>query len=74
MGILVECPACRIRGGLKRKLCKCGHNVQNVKIVTALKINLAVVEKIFARNRTNVTGLSITLVVNAGERESVPVS
>jgi len=28
MGILVECPACRIRGGLKRKLCKCGHNVQ----------------------------------------------
>ncbi len=28
MGILVECPACRIRGGLKRKICKCGHNVQ----------------------------------------------
>lgn len=28
MGILVECPACRIKGGLKRKLCKCGHNVQ----------------------------------------------
>jgi integrase len=28
MGILVECPACKIRGGLKRKLCKCGHNVQ----------------------------------------------
>jgi integrase len=28
MGILVECPACRIRGGLKRKTCKCGHNVQ----------------------------------------------
>jgi len=28
MGILVECPACRLRGGLKRKTCKCGHNVQ----------------------------------------------
>jgi integrase len=28
MGILVECPACKLRGGLKRKLCKCGHNVQ----------------------------------------------
>ena len=28
MGILVECPACKIRGGLKRKLCNCGHNVQ----------------------------------------------
>jgi integrase len=28
MGILVECPMCKIRGGLKRKLCKCGHNVQ----------------------------------------------
>ena len=28
MGILVECPACKLRGGLKRKLCTCGHNVQ----------------------------------------------
>ena len=28
MGILVECPSCRVRGGLKRKVCKCGHNVQ----------------------------------------------
>ena len=28
MGILVECPACKLRSGLKRKLCKCGHNVQ----------------------------------------------
>ena len=28
MGILVECPSCKKRGGLKRKLCKCGHNVQ----------------------------------------------
>ena len=28
MGILVESPACNIRVGLKRKLCKCGHNVQ----------------------------------------------
>ncbi len=28
MGILVECPVCKLRGGLKRKLCKCGHNVQ----------------------------------------------
>ena len=28
MGILVECPACKLRGGLKRKICKCGHNVQ----------------------------------------------
>ena len=28
MGILVECPKCKIRSGLKRKLCKCGHNVQ----------------------------------------------
>ena len=25
---MVECPACKLRGGLKRKLCKCGHNVQ----------------------------------------------
>ena len=28
MGILVECPACRLRSSLKRKTCKCGHNVQ----------------------------------------------
>jgi len=28
MGILIECPKCKIRSGLKRKLCKCGHNVQ----------------------------------------------
>ena len=28
MGILVECPACRKRGGLKRKICECGRNVQ----------------------------------------------
>jgi len=28
MGILVECPTCRLRSGLKRKTCKCGHNVQ----------------------------------------------
>ena len=28
MGILVECSACKIRGGLKRKICKCGQNVQ----------------------------------------------
>jgi len=28
MGILVECPKCKIRSGLKRKICKCGHNVQ----------------------------------------------
>ncbi|MCH2264827.1 MAG: hypothetical protein MK371_08005, partial [SAR86 cluster bacterium] len=28
MGILVECPACKLRGGLKRKICNCGHNVQ----------------------------------------------
>jgi hypothetical protein len=28
MGLLAEYPACKIRIGLKRKLCKCGHNVQ----------------------------------------------
>ena len=28
MGILVECPACRKRGALKRKICECGRNVQ----------------------------------------------
>ena len=28
MGILVECPACRKRGPLKRKICECGYNVQ----------------------------------------------
>ena len=28
MGILVECPKCKIKSGLKRKQCKCGHNVQ----------------------------------------------
>jgi len=28
MGILVECRGCKIRGGLKRKICKCGYNVQ----------------------------------------------
>ena len=31
MGILVECPSCRIRGGPKRKICKCGHNVQKAE-------------------------------------------
>jgi len=28
MGILVECPKCRSRGATKRKICKCGCNVQ----------------------------------------------
>jgi integrase len=28
MGILVECPACKIRSGLKRRICKCGNKVQ----------------------------------------------
>jgi len=28
MGILVECPACKMRIGLKKKECKCGYNVQ----------------------------------------------
>ena len=28
MGILVECPACKIRGSLSRKICKCGYIVQ----------------------------------------------
>ena len=28
MGILVECPVCKIRSGLKRKICKCGNKVQ----------------------------------------------
>ena len=28
MGILVECPNCKIRAGLKRKICECGRNVQ----------------------------------------------
>ena len=31
MGILVECSVCKLRGGLKRKLCKCGHNVQKAE-------------------------------------------
>ena len=28
MGILVECPNCKIRSSLSRKVCKCGYNVQ----------------------------------------------
>ena len=28
MEIAAECPVFKIRCGLKRKLCKCGHNVQ----------------------------------------------
>ena len=28
MGILVECPNCKSRSSLSRKVCKCGHNVQ----------------------------------------------
>ena len=28
MGILIECPKCRTRGSLSRKVCKCGHTVQ----------------------------------------------
>ena len=30
MGILIECPKCRTRGSLSRKVCKCGHSVQKV--------------------------------------------
>jgi len=25
MGILVECPKCKVRGSVKRKVCKCGN-------------------------------------------------
>ena len=28
MGILVECPNCKVRGSVKRKGCKCGNQVQ----------------------------------------------
>ena len=28
MGILVECPNCKVRGSVKRKVCKCGNQVQ----------------------------------------------
>ena len=28
MGILVECPKCKARGSTKRKVCKCGYQVQ----------------------------------------------
>ena len=28
MGILVECPNCRTRSGLSRKVCNCGHRIQ----------------------------------------------
>ena len=31
MGILVECPACKIRSGLKRRICKCGNKVQKAE-------------------------------------------
>ena len=28
MGILIECPSCKIRSRLKRKLCECGYHVR----------------------------------------------
>ena len=28
MGILVECPKCKVRGSVKRKVCNCGNQVQ----------------------------------------------
>ena len=28
MGILVECPKCKVRGSVKRKVCKGGNHVQ----------------------------------------------
>jgi len=28
VGILVECPKCKVRGSVKRKVCKCGNQVQ----------------------------------------------
>ena len=28
MGILVECPNCKIRSSLSRRVCKCGNKVQ----------------------------------------------
>jgi len=28
MGIIVECPKCKVRGCVKRKVCKCGNQVQ----------------------------------------------
>ena len=28
MGILVECPKCKARGSIARKVCKCGNQVQ----------------------------------------------
>ena len=31
MGILIECPSCRTRGNVQRKVCKCGHNVQKTE-------------------------------------------
>jgi len=30
MGILVECPKCKVRGSVKRKVCKCGNHVQKL--------------------------------------------
>ena len=31
MGILIECPSCKTRGNLQRKVCRCGHNVQKTE-------------------------------------------
>jgi len=31
MGILVECPKCKVRGSVKRKVCNCGNHVQKSK-------------------------------------------
>ena len=31
MGILVECPKCKVRGSVKRKVCKCGNQIQKSK-------------------------------------------
>jgi len=39
VGILVECPKCKVRGSVKRKVCKCGNQVQKSNVIPILKIN-----------------------------------
>ena len=45
MGILVECPKCKVRGSVKRKVCKCGNQVQKsdsknyIGLTTTLTVN-----------------------------------
>jgi len=62
MGILVECPKCKVRGSVKRKVCKA--SAQSVSVVADRMRLPSVILQLIKRKYNYKTKLSITKILN----------